>query len=60
MLDFSFTPVGTCEGAYGLGWLKSRVQVIISAPYGPMYIHQTAWNWTNFPAAPGETPKDWR
>jgi hypothetical protein len=58
--SFGLKPVGDCEGSFGLGWIKERFMVIGSAPYGPMFIHQTAWNWKNFPAAPGETPKNWR
>jgi hypothetical protein len=57
---FSFKPVGVCAGKFGLGWLKSRFQVINSAPFGPKFIHQTVWNWTNFPQKPAETPKSWR
>jgi hypothetical protein len=59
-LRFSWKPVGVCKGKLGLGWLKSRFQVIGSAPYGPKYIHQKAWYWENFPENPGVTPKRWR
>ena len=58
--QFSAKAIGDCEGAFGTGWLKSRVRAVNSAPYGPMFIHQTAWNWTDFPKPPAETPKAWR
>lgn len=58
--QFSAKAVGDCEGAFGTGWLKSRVRAVNSAPFGPMFIHQTAWHWPNFPSPPGETPKAWR
>lgn len=57
---FSFKPFGDCKGRFGLGWLKSRFQVIGSAPFGPRFIHQTAWRWKSFPRPPGPTPKAWR
>jgi hypothetical protein len=59
-LRFSWKPVGVCKGKLGLGWLKSRFQVIGSAPYGPKYLHQKAWYWENFPETPGPTPRRWR
>lgn len=59
-LRFSVKPVAHCEGLLGTGWLKSRFMAIMSAPFGPKFIHEPVWNWRNFPRAPGETPKAWR
>jgi hypothetical protein len=59
-LRFRVRRVAHCEGKLGLGWLKSRIQVIGSAPYGPRFIHKTVWDWTNFPRRPRETPRAWR
>lgn len=58
--SFSLKKVGYCKGRFGTGWLKSRVTVINSAPYGPRLIHGPLWNWGNFPEPPGPTPKKWR